>query len=144
MRTIAAALASSALLANSALAADKAGYVLLDKMVTQFHQLAEASPGKTQQVREALDEMMALARKAQDEKRIDDAFFRRYTRVLMVMRLVIIDDPQRILVPLAEREFASFTKDTTGIEAEGKASVPALATAISAELDNLKTYLDAH
>jgi hypothetical protein len=143
MRAGVVAVAVSMLVCSSARAADKAGYVLLDKMVTQFDRMAHASPGLGAEISSALDEMMALAKKAQAEKRIDETFFRRYTRVLMVMRLVIMDDPQGILVPLAEQQFSAFVKDTTGASGEGKPAVAELAKAIAQELDNLKSYLDA-
>jgi hypothetical protein len=142
MRAGVIAVAVSMLVGSSALAADKAGYVLLDKMVTQFNQMAQG-PSKGPEISKALDEMMALAKKAQAEKRIDETFFRRYTRVLMVMRLVTMDHSQGILVPLAEQQFAAFVKDVTGASGEGKTLVAELAKAIIQELDNLKRYLDA-
>jgi hypothetical protein len=140
------AVAVSMMVGSSMLAADKAGYALLDKMVAQFDQLAAGSGATGEEISKALNEMMALAKKAQAEKRIDETFYRRYTRVLLVMRLVVIDhkeDPERILLPLAERELAAFVKDVTGAEADNKTLPTELSKAIVQEVDGLKRYLDA-
>jgi hypothetical protein len=130
------------LIGSSAFAADKAGYVLLDKTVTQLDQMADASKTTEAEVTKWLNELMALAKQAKAEKRIDETFFRRYTRVLALLRLVAIEDKERILVPYTERELAQFVKDVTGATVTDKALPFEVAKAITKELDDLKRYLD--
>jgi hypothetical protein len=142
MRTRVIAAAVSVLVGSFALAADKAGYALLDKMVAQFDKLSVGSGASGAEITKALNEMMALAEQAKAEKRIDETFFRRYTRVLTVMRLVVIDKTERVLIPLAERELAQFVKDVTGAGVTDETLPFDLAKAIVQEVDDLKRYLD--
>jgi hypothetical protein len=143
MRAGVVAVAVGMLVGTSALAADKAGYVLLDKMVTQLDQMADARKTTAAEATAMLNELMALAKQAKAEERIDETFFRRYTRVLAVLRLVAIEDKERILVPFIERELTQFVKDVTGATVTEKALPFEVAKAITKELDDLKSYLDA-
>lgn len=108
------------------------GPVLVDKLVVLFEQMA-ASKARIDPV---LDELMASAKKARAEQRVDARFFARYTRLLRVFKLMTLDDKEGILRSVADRECTSLIKDVEGAEAE--CSVPALAKAITHELQRLK------
>jgi hypothetical protein len=130
------------LLGQSALAADQAGYLLIDKLVVLFNQMASSQTASYEQVNTPISEMMVLARQARAEKRIDQQFFDRYARILRIIKLAIIEDNAEILLPISGPECAAFVKDITGQKVEGATNLSALAQAITKELDNLKKYLD--
>lgn len=123
---------------GTASAGDPAGYALLDRFVVQFEEMARQGSGG-EKLEAALGEMMALARKAQGESRVDAPFFDRYTRLLRVLKLVTMKDPEGILRPVAEREIGDLTRDVLG---ERKTDIGSLASAISRELDALRKRLD--
>ncbi len=129
---------------QSALAAEQAGYVLVDKLVTLFNQMANSPDTSYNQINTAISEMMVTARQAKAEQRIDQQFFDRYSRILRVIKLVIIDDNAEILVPISGPECAAFVRDVTGqkVEGTGHADLAMTAQAITKELENLKKYLD--
>ncbi len=109
------------------------GPVLVDKLVVLFEQMA-SSKAKIDPV---LDDLMASAKKARAEQRVDARFFARYTRLLQVFKLVTLEDKEGILRPIADRECAAFIKDIEGTE-PAECTVPALAKAITRELQSLK------
>lgn len=123
-------------------AADQAGYLLVDKLVFQFNQMANSPEVSYEQVNGALKEMMGLARKAKAEQRIDVQFFERYARILRIIKLVITEDQEHILAPVTGPVCASFVKDVTGKTVDGEANLSVTAQAITKELENLKKYLD--
>jgi len=123
-------------------AADQAGYVLVDKLVLLFNQMASSTTLDPDQVSKSLAEIMSLARTAKAEHRIDDQFFERYSRVLRMIKLATIKDEGDILKPLAQQEFAAFIQDVTGKKVEGQPTIPLLAQAITQELESLKKSLD--
>jgi hypothetical protein len=127
---------------QSGLAADRAGYVLVDKLVVLFNNMASSPDVSYDQINTPITEMMLLAKKAKAEQRIDQQFFSRYARVLRIIKLVITEDKAEILKPISGLECASFVKDITGKTAEGDANLAVTAQAISKELENLKKYLD--
>jgi len=127
---------------QSALAADQAGYLLIDKLVVLFNQLAISHNASYDQVNTPISEMMVLARHARTENRIDQQFFDRYARILRIIKLAIIEDKAEILLPISGPQCAAFVKDITGQKVEGATNLSALAQAITKELDNLKKYLD--
>lgn len=133
--TLTAVLALSTLAATAA--GSPAGSALLDRFVVQFEQMARQGPDP-QQVETALGEMMAMARTARQESRVDGRFFDRYTRLLRVFRLVTMKDPEGILRPIAEREVGDLVQDVLG---ERKTDIGSLAMAITRELDGLRLGL---
>lgn len=132
------------LAAQSALAAEQAGYVLVDKLVGLFNQMANSPDVSYDQINSAISEMMVTARQAKAEQRIDQQFFDRYSRILRVIKLVIIEDKAEILRPISGPECAAFIRDVTGqkIKGTGEANLAMTAQAIAKELENLKKYLD--
>ncbi len=129
---------------QSAQAAEQAGYVLVDKLVTLFNQMANSPDASYDQINTAISEMMVTARQAKVEQRLDQQFFDRYSRILRVIKLVIIEDKAEILRPISGPECAAFVKDVTGqkVEGTGDANLAMTAQAITTELENLKKYLD--
>lgn len=123
---------------GAASAADPAGYALLDRFVVQFEQMARQGTGAAA-FETALDEMMAMTRKAQKEARVDAVFVDRYSRLLRVLKLVMMKDPEGILRPVAEREIGDLVQAVTG---ERKTDIGSLAQAITRELDSLRKHLD--
>ncbi len=115
-------------------APDKTDRVLVDKLVVLFEQMAQ-SPIKIDAV---LDELMASAKKARAEQRIDGQFFSRYTRLLRVFKLMTLEDKEGILRPVTERECLALIRDVEGGGAPAECSVPALAKAVTRELESLK------
>jgi hypothetical protein len=76
-------------------------------------------------------------------------FFRRYKRILVVLKLAIVDepyDPERILNSFIVKELKSFHEDVFGTETEfpppEHRGVGAIAGAIAQEVLNLHVYLD--
>ena len=130
------------LMAQSASAADQAGYMLIDKLVVLFNQLASSQNASYQQVNTPITEMMVLAKQAKAEQRLDQRFFDRYARILRIIKLAIIEDNAGILLPISGPECSAFVKDITGQKVEGATNLAALAQAITKELDNLRKYLD--
>jgi len=87
---------------------------------------------------------MADARKARDQNQIDAVFFARYRRLLAIIRLAVAPDPEGILVPLLNEEFARFVREVLGEEYKvtGPQAIGQVANAIADELINLRLYLD--
>ncbi len=129
---------------QSGLAADQAGYVLVDTLVVMFNKIASSHDASYDQINTPITEMMLLARKAKTEKRIDQQFFDRYARVLRIIKLVITEDKAEILKPISGPECASFVKDVTGhtMDNNSNLGLAVTAEAITKELEKLKKYLD--
>jgi hypothetical protein len=123
-------------------APDQAGYVLVDKLVLLFNQMASSTTLNPDQVSKSLAEIMNLARTAKAEHRIDDQFFERYSRVLRMFKLVTTKDEGDILKPMAQQEYAAFIRDVTGKKVESQPTIGELAQAITHELESLKKSLD--
>jgi hypothetical protein len=122
----------------------QAGYSLLDKVISTFKEMAEKGSGGREKVIPSLEEMMAVAKKAKDQEQIDPVFFNRYNRLLMIMKLVLVEDKEGILGPVIEREIGEFVWDVEGIKLEGsgKKTIGFVSQAIADELINLHLYLD--
>jgi hypothetical protein len=122
----------------------QAGYSLLDKVISTFKGMAEKGTGGREKVIPALEEMMADAKKAKDQEQIDPVFFNRYNRLLMVMKLLLVEDEEGILRPVVEREVGDFVWDVEGIKLDGsgKKNIGYVSEAIADELINLHLYLD--
>ncbi len=129
---------------SHARAGDDAGYVLLEKVTTQIQQMGQQRAPDEAQLQAALDGMMASAKLAKAESRIDQEFFERYARVVRVIRVLTIKDPEGILLPLFEKEVSSFVTSVLGPQASGAAMtpMPEIARALKVELDALKQKLD--
>jgi hypothetical protein len=137
--------------AASLSAKDEAGYLLLDKIITGFKTMAEKGGGGYESVNALLQEAMAEAKAARDQKKIDALFFNRYHRLLLVAKLAIVDTPydrEGIMDEFIVQEINAFIDDVTGergkVEATGenKRGIGSIAAAMAEELINLHIYLD--
>ena len=126
-------------------AAEKAaGYALLDKIIVFFRDMAERGTGGPEKVEPFLQEMMAEVKKAKAQAKIDPVFFKRYSRLLVVMKLAILEDPEGILGPLIKKEVGRFIEDVKGEEypVQGRRGIGAISDALAEEILNLRLYLD--
>jgi hypothetical protein len=106
--------------------------------------MAAKGSGGREKVIPALEEMMADAKRAKDQEQIDPVFFNRYNRLLMVMKLFLVEDEEGILGPVIEREIREFVWDVEGIKLDGagEKNIGYVSEAIADELVNLHLYLD--
>lgn len=123
-----------------------AGYVLLDKIIFFFQDMAEKGTGGPKKVDPFLQEMMSEVKEAKAQALVDPVFFKRYTRLLMVMKLVMVEDSEGILGQLINREVSQFIEDVKGekVQIEGKRgiSIGCISEALAEELLNLRLYLN--
>lgn len=145
----------SALWANEEVSApaakDEVGYVLLDKIIIGFQKMAREGSGGYEFVDNLLQEAMAEAKVARAQGKIDAPFFKRYTRMLLIAKLAIVNTPydrEGILDEFITREINSYIEDVTGelgslkAEGENKRGIGAIAGAMAEEILNLHIYLD--
>lgn len=109
-----------------------------------FKDMAERGTGEREKVDNALEEIMAEAKKVKADEKIDSVFFWRFNRVLMVLKLSIIKDRESILGPLIEKEIGEFVEEITGekFDIKGTKGIGKIAAAIAEEILNLHMYLD--
>ncbi len=128
-----------------------AGYVLLDTVFVTFKELAEMKEGVLEKTGKALSQMMKDARKARAQNQIDDVFFKRFHRILVVLNIVITPvekDDANIMGPFYFGELNRFIEDVLGEKydvqkAEGHEAIDKMSQAISQEITNLRLYLDS-
>lgn len=127
---------------------DEAAYALLDNLVLSFKDMAEKGTGG-EVVSNALNEIMAAAKKAEAQGQIDPVFTRRFKRILVILKLAITEDKEGILEPVIEREIEEFVKDIFGetgadVDKNGKPiiGIGQIAGAVAEEILNLRIYLD--
>lgn len=121
-----------------------AGYALLDKIIGTFRELAEKGTGGEEALNKPLQEMMAEAKKAKAQGQLDALFYRRFTRLLMLIKLVVANDPEGILTPLREREISEFVEEVKGQTTSeiGGPKIGIISDAIAEEILDLRFYLD--
>jgi hypothetical protein len=132
-------------------AEESAGYALLDKVFVTFKELAEMKEGILEKTGKALSQMMKDARKARDQDQIDEVFFNRFHRILVILNIVITPvekDDANIMGPYYFREINRFIEDITGDKydvqkAGGHEAIDKLSQALSQEIKNLRLYLDS-
>jgi hypothetical protein len=127
---------------------ENAGYALLDAVFVTFKELAEKREPIMEKTNKALIEMMKQAKRAKAQKQIDDIFFKRFHRILMVLKIVITpDDGSGIMGPLYFGEINKFIEDIEGEKFDvqgvgGHTAINKLSEAISHEIIDLRMYLD--
>jgi hypothetical protein len=122
----------------------KVGYALLDAIAQTFQEMAMTGTGGVEKVTQAVHQFMVDARKAKEQKQIDDIFFVRYQRILAIIKLAVAPDPEGILVPIFDQELARFVREVLGEDwkGSGPAAIGQVANAIADEIINLHLYLD--
>jgi len=69
----------------------QAGYILLNSIVVAFAELSRTGKGSEAMVLRELNSWMTQARLAKEKKLIDEEFYARYKRILVVIRLTIVN-----------------------------------------------------
>lgn len=127
-------------------AQDRSGRDLLDGLVAQFQQMKEKGSGGFATVDGFLQDLMAAAKSARTSKKIDPPFFRRYARMLQILKLAIVSsdyDREGVLASIVQAEIDRFVADVSGIEpAKPGAGIAQVADAVSEEIINLYMTLD--
>ena len=131
-------------------AEENAGYALLDTVFVTFKELAESRESVMEKTNEALANMMKEAKDARTQNQIDDVFFKRFHRILLVLKIVITPASwyeADIMGPLYFREINQFIEDIEGEpydvkKAGGHEAINKLTQAISHEIIELRLYLD--
>jgi hypothetical protein len=120
-----------------------AGNVLLERLIGMFQTMAATGSGGKNKVNTEIEGIMAETKKAFSETKIDPYFFRHFHRILLVIKLTIVEDQQGILGPLIEREAEEFASDMMGVQ-KGRetSSIGVLAEALQQGILNLQLYLD--
>lgn len=123
---------------------EQASYVLLDQVIGMFQEMATTGSGGKEKVEKGLDSMMAALKKEYAENRIDPVFFRGYQRLLMVIKLALVEDQEGIFGPLIQKEVGGYILETTGEEVNllKTKSIAAVANAIAQGILSLHLYLD--
>ena len=70
---------------------NEAGFALLEELVGSFAEMAETGSGGYETVNSALQTRMAQLNTAWEQNRIDGIFYRRYRRLLVAIKLVIMN-----------------------------------------------------
>ncbi|UCE39886.1 MAG: hypothetical protein JSV17_10390 [Candidatus Aminicenantes bacterium] len=136
--------------AKSDPAEENAGYALLDTVFVTFKELAEMREPVMEKTNKALANMMKEAKNAKAQNQIDDVFFKRFHRILLVLKIVITPvekDEGDIMGPLYFGEINRFIEDIEGEKydvqkAVGREAINKLSQAISHEIIELRLYLD--
>jgi hypothetical protein len=129
---------------------ENAGYALLDTVFVTFKELAEMKEGILGKTQNALQDMMRDATDAKNQNQIDDVFFKRFHRILVVLNIVITPvekDNANIMGPFYFDELNQFIEDIEGErydvrKAGGQEAINKLSQAISHEIIELRLYLD--
>jgi tetratricopeptide (TPR) repeat protein len=132
-------------------AEESAGYALLDSLLVTFKELAEQRNDVVERTNTALGEMAREAQKAESQGQIDAVFFKRFQRILMVIKCVITpihrDEEAWFTKSLYFEALEKFVEDIEGepfnIEKSGHNVVLNKFTqAVSHEIIDLRIYLD--
>ena len=129
---------------------ENAGYALLDTVFVTFKELAEMKDSVMEKTSKALNAMMNDAKEARAQNQIDDVFFKRFHRILLVLKIVILPvekDNAGIMDSLYFGELNQFIEDVEGekfdvLKAESREAINKLSQAISHEIVDLRFYLD--
>lgn len=128
---------------------DEAGYALLEELVVGFRDMAEKGTGGYKEVNPLIQKIMAGLKKAKEQGQVDSVFYKRFHRMLVVMKLTIMEksyDPEGILDPLISRELEEFVDDMCGdvesMKSLEKRGVGVIAGALTEEIFRLHMYLD--
>jgi hypothetical protein len=123
-----------------------AGYVLLDRILVLFRNLAMHGSGDRGVVEKGLEDIMTEAVQAKVKSQIEPVYFRRFNRLLAVMKLAVASDPKGILKSYMDRMMADFVEDVSGqapvLGKDGSVGIGALAAALADEIANLRISLD--
>jgi hypothetical protein len=134
--------------------ASKAGYELLDRLVTLL--VKAAAPGSgSGDIGQEIVLLAKDAKAAQGAKRVDDLFTVRFSRLLSAVRQALIMDPEVLFWPMYRYEMVDFIEERTGripdwkdllfiVNDHGGAGVGlgVIADAVMSEVVSLHIHLD--
>lgn len=134
--------------------AGKAGYELLDRLVTLL--VKAAAPGSgSGDIGQEIVLLAKEAKAAQGAKRVDDLFTVRFSRLLSAVRQALIMDPEVLFWPMYRYEMVDFIEERTGripdwkdllfiVNDHGGAGVGlgVIADAVMSEVVSLHIHLD--
>lgn len=130
--------------------ADEAGYALLESLVVAFSDMARTGKGGFGEVNPVLQRQMAMLKKARSQNQVDALFYKRYHRILEVLKLTIREnktDPEGILDDFTRQEIKKFIIDVTGADANipppEQRGIGVVAGTIAEEIINLHLYLNS-
>ncbi|MCJ7525937.1 MAG: hypothetical protein MUP71_12065 [Candidatus Aminicenantes bacterium] len=123
------------------------GKNLLDGLVAQFQQMKKQGSGGYEVMDKAIQDLMAAAKNARVQKKIELPFFRRYTRILQIIKLAIVTneyDREGILNSLVQGEIDRFVADVSGVSdsALSGRGIGPVVEALSEEIINLYMTLE--
>jgi len=143
-----AALESEKLVKDPLPPAKQVGKKMIYFIISGFRAMEISGTGGYKVVDQFLQRCMVMLRKARENKTLDLVFYRRFKRVLEVLKLTILDakhDRENILGDHIARVIRDFIYDITGefheINGNNRGIGP-IAAAVSEELLNLHIYLD--
>ena len=87
----------------SAAGKTEAGYVLLDRILVLFRNMAMSGSGGRGAVEKGLEDIMTEAVQAKAKSQIDPVYFRRFNRLLVVMKLAVVTPPMVRAAPSVGR-----------------------------------------
>jgi hypothetical protein len=130
---------------------NEAGFALLEELVGSFAEMAETGSGGYETVNSALQTRMAQLNTAWEQNRIDGIFYRRYRRLLVAIKLVIMNpdyDKEGILDEHITDFLTEFVRDVTGraqqLPPKENRGLGAIAGAVAEEILNLHFYLEGY
>lgn len=130
-------------------AEEEAGYAMLTSLVGSFTSLAQAGTGGYELVNEMIQERMQELKKARQQEQVDPIFFRRYHKMLVAIKLVIMDldyDSEGILNDHVGDFLSAYIYEISGERPElpprEHRGLGAVAGAIAEEILNLHLYLE--
>ena len=127
-------------------AKDTVGYILMVRVIDGFKKMAVGGSGGYDQVDSMIQKAMADAKAAKEQGKIDAHFFKRYNRILLIIKLAIIEksyDSQGILDDLILHNINEFTEDITGEKGNAQDwGIGMVAAALAEEILNLIIYLE--
>ena len=127
---------------------EEVGKTLIYYIISGFKAMVVAGSGGYNVVNVLLQKSMIMLREAKEKNKVDSVFYRRYNRILEVLKLTIMDakfDKEDILGDHISRVIRNFMYDITGEFKDidkYKRGVGLIAAAVSEELLNLHIYLD--
>jgi len=122
------------------------GYILLNGVIVTFEGLNPQEPDEwRKKVHTSLNRLNKEAVLARTQQKIDEPFFTRYRRILLVLKLVMLkgkDEKDTILNSYIVQEVNKFDIKTKMKEHEIVKGIGSVAGAVAEELLSLKKYLD--
>lgn len=119
----------------------KVGEALLDNVVSRLSQPGISGNEKREDIKSHLSHLWGEAKKARDKGQIDQIYYTRYKRILVVIMLNVITDEKNIIInSLIFEEINKF--DIPAIDdTQNLAGIGSIAKTLSEEIASLKKYL---